>query len=99
MTGKHPLRCETCNHKTTISSDSGMCGCLKLKRNITWQQWCIIRDSGCAGHSDVRSADDVLNELDKIKDRISKLNDDGIRIIYTLTLEAELEQLRKGGEG
>lgn len=28
-----------------------MGSCVKSKRVITWQQWCIIRDVGCASHS------------------------------------------------
>ena len=50
---QHPLRCETCgNFKPgTSGGESGMGSCVKSKRVITWQQWCIIRDVGCASHS------------------------------------------------
>ncbi len=47
----HVLRCETCDYKTQLDADYGICKCSKLNRNITWQQWCILNDAGCASHS------------------------------------------------
>jgi len=66
MIAPHPQRCDTCEYKTALSADSGMCDCSKLKRSITWQQWCIIRDGGCASHSTASNDSDILRELIRI---------------------------------
>jgi len=67
---QHPLRCETCgNFKPgTSGGESGMGSCVKSKRVITWQQWCIIRDVGCASHTaaseqEIRASGEIMQRI------------------------------------
>lgn len=63
------MYCNDCHYfrKGMDHGESGMGTCLKLKRTITWQQWCILKEVGCASHSAASRpapSQDTLTELD-----------------------------------
>lgn len=67
MTDKHPLRCETCKKYPVMGIISGDCPqkyILPYDWGVSIDIWATITSmTGCASHSDARSADDVCESF------------------------------------